>query len=1273
KIIREYLLSRQQRVCSTNRLFTPATWNTAYHLDIADMFTDLDLLKEGKNQVKEDAKPTTLKEVLDIIKSTPACKVLIEGEGGIGKSTLLRYVAYKWSTEQSDETFKGKILFLVNIRDIDVGETILDAILKQIDLKNFHLETNLPQNRILIERFIWKHNDIILLLDGLDELKGGSESPLCIFKNEKMYKCKVILTSRSENLNEFIKYSSIHVKVKGFDCDNINKYIKKHFAFFRNTELGELLIEALRLDTGPLSGKHREVYGMCKNPMLLLLVCIMWEENKHLPADKAVLFKEIFRCILNQFIDKQAAKEPKISIFKNTPEKFVKAMLLLGKCFYESLKKNQLSINKRDLEGPQEMVALALKLGFVYEDTPNQKSDFKEIFMTPHKLIVESLVGFYLYKLCQTEMLENECSKGREILLKPLTDSEWQTIRSSEYFHMARVFTIEFLGAKSAMFLSHWITNDISTYHSLMTYLEFVKNEHMDTVEKAVIDHMTMTDLEIKPHIYGICKSVRTFISYIIPNVELNQNEHFIQLMRKIGGICKHRCLNEKVVTDIDHYFRGKSFEEKFRMIAHIMIAAVSKDAQTYLFGGIICRICVADDVSYLTAEYRKLNFKYNITCAYLSGITTTSCAVHLLANAPQLTDLNLDASCAMNDLIREFSSRGVKLELENLSICDGNLSNTDGSSFASLFITPKLNRLNLSNCTLSGDIINDMIRECSSRGVKLKLKTLLISANNLGNIDGSLFASLFITPEQEILDLRDCTLSGAIINDMIRECSSRGVKLKLRTLDISSNNLSNIDGSSFSSLFIITPQLNTLNLSNCTLSGDIINDMIRECSSRGVKLELWKLDISNNNNNLSNIDGSLFSSLFIAPTLNILNLSNCTLSGDIINDMIRECSSRGVKFELGTLDISNNNLSNIDGSSFASLFIITPKLYILNLSNCTLSGDIINDMIRECSSRGVRLEIWLSIDISGNNLSNIDGSSFASLFITPKLNVLNLSNCTLSGDIINDVIRECLSRGVKLELGSLDISNNNLSNIDGSSFASLFIITPILNRLFLCNCTLSGDIINDMIRECSSRGVKLVLKYLDISSNNLSNFDGSSFASLFIITPILNRLFLCNCTLSGDIINDMIRECSSRGVKLDLSTLDISSNNLSNIDGSSFSSLFIITPNLIELNLSNCTLSGDIINDMIRECSMRGVKLKLGSLDISSNNLSNFDGSSFASLFIITPTLNMLNLSNCTLSGAIINDMIRECSMRGVKLKLGSLDISSNNLSNIDGSSFAS
>ncbi|XP_033103303.1 uncharacterized protein LOC117106077 [Anneissia japonica] len=1300
KVIRKYLLSSQQKVCRTSNQFTPAIINTEHQVDIVNIFTDLDLLKISKNREKEDAAIftdldqlktsknrkkadadmftglslpkisknsnkkdatlTTLKQVLDDIESTPACKALIEGESGIGKSTLLRYVAYNWAKKESDEIFKGKIVFLVNIQDIDKGETILDAILNQINLQGFQLETGLQKDPLLIKRFIWNHsNEIVLLLDGLDELKDSSESPIRIFKNQEMCECKVILTSRPENINDFINASNLHVEVKGFSTDNISKYIKKHFAFFREPLLGDSLIE--ELDSND-KYKYKEVFSMCKNPLLLLSVCIMWEERKHLPADKTDLFKEVFRCILNQFIDKQAIKEQKISIFENTPERFVNAMALLGKYFYKGLKRNQLSINRREIEEDKEMVALALKLGFVYKDTPKLKSNFEEIFTTRHKLIVESLVGFYLCKLCETQGSKDKFSKGMERLFEPLTDNEWKMISRSKHLHMTKVFTIGFLGSNAGIFLSHWITNYVSTYRSLMEYLRCIKEEHKVTVEKAVIDHMTRKNLEIEPHIYKICKSLRKFIHYITPEVDISQREHFIKLMIRIHTYLPGA--ESKVINAVECFWKEMSSEEKGRMLAHILIAVSD---QNLILEKISSMICV-NDINYLTDECQRLYFKYDITECRLSSLNTASYLVHLFSNASQLSNFkcsNCITGAAMNEVIRDCLRGEVKLELNKLSFSDNNISNIDWLPYASLFITPKLNTLEMSNCSLSGVVMNDMIRACSSRGVNLELVELDISDNNLSNIRGSSFASLLaITPKLNRLFMVNCSLSGVILNDMIRECSSREMKLELELLDINDNNLSNIDGSSFASLFI-TPKLNVFYMNNCSLSGVIMNYMIRECFRSGVKLELESLDISGNN--LSNIDGSSFASLFITPKLNLLNMNNCSLSNVIMNDMIRGCSNRRFKLELESVGISGNNLSNIDGSSFASLFI-TPKLNLLYMNDCSLSGIIMNDMIRECSNRGVKLEIQ-QLTINDNNLSNIDGSSFTSLFITPKLKSLGMRNCSLSDVVMNDMIRECSGRGVKLEVQQLYISGNNLSNIDGYSFASLF-ITPKLYLLDISNCTLSGGVMNDMIRECSSRGVKLELQQLYINDNNLSNINGSSFASLFF-TPKLNVLYMANCSLSGCIINNMIRECSNRGVKLNnLNMLSITGNNLHDIDGSLFTSL-IITPKLNTLLMSKCSLSVGVIN-IITDCSSREVKLELEELYISANDLSKINSSSFASLFI-TPKLNELVMNNCNLSGVIMNDMIRECCSRGVKLELVRLDISGNNLNDIDGSLFAS
>ncbi|XP_033116219.1 uncharacterized protein LOC117116307 [Anneissia japonica] len=1009
-VIKNYLLKRQKNLCCRVNRFTPATLRTLYQVDIANMFTDLELLKENK----EEGKLVTLQELLDVIKSTPACRTLIEGEGGIGKSTLLRYLAYNWANE-SDKTF-------------------------------------------------------------------------------------------------------------------------------------------------------------------------------------------------------------------------------------------------------EEMVQLALKLGFVYLDEPHSKTDFEQCFTAPHKLIAESLVGFYISKLCQTAGLENNCAEDLKLLLTPLDEDEWEIIKESEYLQMARTFTMQFLGANVGKFFIHWLTKDLSTYRSLMkNYLTSVKAEHQVFVEEALIDHMTKTHLKIQPHVNGICKSLMRFIHHINPSLEVFEDEHFIKLTRIIYDMKLRPSVTPPHFKSLCNKM---SPEEKGKMLAHILFAI--RD-ETYMLENIIPEVCADDDIKYLTAEYKKLDMHYDIRHykVFNKSSITALFLIHLLTNSPKLEELNLNFCITgdiMNDMIRELSGREINLVLQSLYINDNNLSTFNGASLASLMsISPQLIQLKLSNCSLTGDIMNDMIRELSGSGIKLGLESLDINDNNLSAINGASLASLMLfTPQLIKLKSSNCSLTGDIMNDMIRELSGRGIKLGLQYLNIDGNNLSKINGASLASL--ITPILDMLHLSNCNLTGDIMNDMIRELSGSGIKLGLESLHIDGNN--LSKINGASLASL-ITPILDMLHLSNCNLTGDIMNDMIRELSGRGIKLGLQFLSIDGNNLSTINGASLASLMSVTPQLNDLKLVNCSLTGDIMNDMIRELSGREIKLALHF-LFIDGNNLSTINGASLSSL-ITLIRHMLHLSNCNLTGDIMNDMIRELSGRGIKLGLHYLKIYGNNLSTINGASLASLMSVTPQLNGLTLSNCSLTGDIMNDMIRELSGREIKLALQTLSIDGNNLSTINGASLASL--ITPILHMLVLSNCNLTGDIMNDMIRELSSRGIKLGLQFLSIDGNNLCMINGALLASL--ITPKLHRLHLSNCNLTGDIMNDMIRELSSRGIKLDLWYLSIDGNNLFMINGASLSSL--ITPILHTLRLSNCNLTGDSMNDMIRELSSRGIKLELQFLYINGNNLCMINGASLSS
>ncbi|XP_071952095.1 uncharacterized protein [Antedon mediterranea] len=1123
--IEEYLLKRQNVLCKEASQFTPAIMRARYKVDISQMFTDLELLKEND---KKEAKPTTLQDVADIIKSTPNCKTLIEGQGGIGKTTILRRLASNWATGKI--LFEGKIVFLLNIRDLEKDDDILDLIEKQTDMKDFSRHTKLSKDSLV--DFLLIHDDkIVLLLDGLDELRFSNKSLICLFTKEILPKSTVILTSRSENIDEFINKCNVHVKVKGFDSQSIKEYIVKHFSYFRKPELGTSLIDELGIDRYTLP--NTDVYSMCRNPMLLLLICLLWEENQSLPHNKADLFKEIFRCILNQFNKKQE-KYRKISKLEDAPEEYVKAMILLGKYMYKSLKVNQLSIDKRDLKDNKDIVDLALKLGFVYEEAPISKSNFDSIYMPPHKLIVESLVGFYLSKLCENEGMENECIECVTRLLTPLNDNEWDEIRESEHLAIVREFAVGFLGDKAGIFLNHWITNNISKYRSLPRNLEFVKKQHEDAVLKTLIAKMKCTKLH--QHIDNISASIRMFISpEDTPGPKLHSMEYNDDML---STFCSNMALD------------GKG-----RVIAHLLSIDSSCD---------------------------------NVMIKNQSG--------HI-----------------MNDMIKECSNRGGQLVLQVLNISNNNLDSIDGTLLGSLMImSPRMYWLEMSNCNLSGDAVNDMIRECSNKGVKLALEQLRINDNNLSNVDGSLLGSLMImSPIMCWLKMSNCNLSGDVFNDMIRECSNRGVQLALEQLRINDNNLSNVDGSLLGSLFILSPELKKFKMNNCKLSGDVMNDMIKECLNSGVQLPLASLLISDNN--LSIIDGSLLSSLLsVFSELRVLKMNNCKLSGDVMNDMIKEYSNRGVQLALADLFISDNNLSAIDGSLLSSLLSVFSELRVLKMNNCKLSGNVLNDMIRACLNRGVQLRI-ADLFISDNNLSTIDGSLLSSLFILfSELSMLEMCNCNLSDDTVNYMIKECSNRRVQLPLLGLNISGNNLSNIDGTLLGSLLNMSPKLKKLVMQNCNLSGDVINHMINmgslmilsfklndkivmhnncilpsdviKCSYCG--LALEWLNISGNNLSNIDGTLLGSLLNLFSELWKLEMRNCNLSGDVMNDMARECSNGEVQLQ--SLYLSDNDLRNIDDTLLWSL-IMSPKLMKLEMNNCNLSDDVMNYMTRECTDRG------------------------------------------------------------------------------------
>lgn len=251
-------------------------------------------------------------------------------------------------------------------------------------------------------------------------------------------------------------------------------------------------------------------------------------------------------------------------------------------------------------------------------------------------------------------------------------------------------------------------------------------------------------------------------------------------------------------------------------------------------------------------------------------------------------------------------------------------------------------------------------------------------------------------------------------------------------------------------------------------------------------------------------------------------------------------------------------------------------------------------------------------LDLSDNFIGNLDSNVFERF--------TELKRLYLRGTMLIEFDANSYASLKNLKL--LDVSRNNLKaihNID--SFSKL-------ENLFAAENGLEN------IREIIESAPKS-LTYLDLSDGKMESPNSTTFEHLIR----LQSLILRNTSLTLTDFNPF--DPLGR-----LLLLDISQNNLANVDFDTLSNTFNF---LKELSMADCQISD--ASQIIRQLSV-----SLESLDLSRNNLAEFN------LLTLEPFFNLryINLSNCNLTG--FNTKI----LRNLQ-ELSVLDLSHNNLHEID------
>ncbi|XP_059436520.1 receptor-like protein 34 [Corylus avellana] len=420
------------------------------------------------------------------------------------------------------------------------------------------------------------------------------------------------------------------------------------------------------------------------------------------------------------------------------------------------------------------------------------------------------------------------------------------------------------------------------------------------------------------------------------------------------------------------------------------------------------------------------------------------------------------------------------------------------------------------------------------------------------------------------------------------------------------------------------------LNLTHESISSGLDN------SSSLFRLEyLQNLSLAYNNFENSEIP-SEFDKL---TNLSYLNLSNAGFAGQIpiaisrltrlvsldlsIDDLIID--SHALQLENPNLNMLVQNLSNLmelylDGVKISAqgyewgpaLSSSVPKLTVLSLSNCLLSGPLDSSILNLQSLSIIHLdynnfsapvpEIFanfknlMSLDFA---YANLTGKFPRKIFQIPTLQMLDLSG----NKLLQGSLPEFSSNG---SLRTLVLSKTNFSGTLPNSIANL----KMLSVINLSGCNFNGSIPKSMASLTR-------LLYLDMSNNNF----GGSIPS-FSMVKNLTTISLSKNNLTGEITSTWWEEL------LNLEILDLSYNSL---NGSIPLSLYSI-PSLRKLQLFNNRFSGQLT-----EFSTISSYL-LDTLNLGRNNL---EGPIPMSVFQLQG-LKVLDLSLNNFNGSLQLNVIR-------------------------------
>ena len=403
----------------------------------------------------------------------PVRKVLVEGDAGIGKTTLCIAVSEDWANGKLFQQFQLVLYLPLRMKVVASAGSLPEL------LKLLHSSPRLCES---VASYLEEEEgkSVLIIADGWDELSESErreESFLYQLLFQEFPLMSVVVTSRSSASAPLHQLPCIDrfVEVCGFRKKHIVEYIHSEFPSDQK-KAGRLLEQ---LENNPL------VESVCSVPLSCAIVCHLWRTlEEALPTTMTELYTKIILNLVLRNIRKIDTYNTVtcLSEFDSLPADLQKPWWLMCEFAFQTLEKDQLVFSQEELEA--EGLALDKRIlcfGLLQSAESVLETGFGKSFHFLHLIFQEYLAALHLARQPldkQVEVFQSHKPKD------PWSPNHFAMV--NKFFFGINCFNFE-IGTNS---FQQFLAGDSGSFSNHLSLCHYAFEAHNDLINNEVAQYL---------------------------------------------------------------------------------------------------------------------------------------------------------------------------------------------------------------------------------------------------------------------------------------------------------------------------------------------------------------------------------------------------------------------------------------------------------------------------------------------------------------------------------------------------------------------------------------------------------------------------------------------------------------------------------------------------------------------------------------------------------------------------------------------------------------